>query len=258
MNEVNVSVINQRGISMVEIMIGLLISSILIGGVVQIFASNKQTYHLQDELSRVQESGRIAMEILQRSIRGAGFDNVTGAFVPATTIDGASDSIHIISSGNIGCLGPAVVNDIFTITNVGTTNSLACSAAGAAPQPLIDNVQTMQFLYGVDDDGNRTADRYVNATTVNAGLLWNSVVSVRVGLLLGTSPLEQRSRMILTPMTFATVAANPLLAIFDVDNDGVPELFDTDGDGVPDTNVAQDNRLYRVFTSTITLRNRVP
>lgn len=257
MNEVNVSMINQRGISMVEILIGLLISSILIGGVIQIFASNKQTYHLQDELSRVQENGRIAMEILQRSIRGAGFDNITGAFVPATTTDGASDSIHIISSGNNGCLGPAVVNDIFSITAVGTTNSLSCSANGNI-QPLIDNVQTMQFLYGVDDDGNRTADRYVNATTVNAGPLWNSVVSVRVGLLLGTSPLEQRSRMILTPMTFATVAANPLLAIFDVDNDGIPELFDSDGDGVPDTNVAQDNRLYRVFTSTITLRNRVP
>ncbi len=245
---------------MIEIMIGLLISSILIGGVIQVFVSNKQTYHLQDELSRVQESGRIAIEILQRSIRGAGFNNAAGAFVPATTIDGANDSIHIVSAGNIGCLGPNVVNDLFSVTNIGTTNSLSCTrvGAGAAAQPLIDNVQNMQFLYGVDDDGNRGADRYINATAVNAAGIWGSVVSVRVGLLLSTSPRQDRSRMILQPMIFANVAANPLLAIFDTDNDGTPELFDSDGDLVPDTNVAQDNRLYRIFTSTITLRNRVP
>ncbi len=234
---------------MIEILIALLLSSILIGGVIQVFVSNKQTYYLQDELSRVQENGRFALEILQRSIRGAGFNNAAvGAFNAANTVDGANDSIHILSAGTIGCMGGTVVSDIFDIAG----NSLRCSAAGVAPAPLIDNVITMQFLYGVDDDATRTADRYINATAVNAAGLWGSVVSVRVGLVLATSPREERSRMALQPMTFATVAANPLLSIFDTDDDGTPDIF---GPGII---TAPDNRLYRVFTSTITLRNRVP
>ena len=241
---------------MIEILIALLLSSILIGGVIQVFVSNKQTYYLQDELSRVQENGRFALEILQRSIRGAGFNNAAvGAFNTATTVDSLidstgvpNDSIHILSAGTIGCMGGPVVNDQFDIDS----NTLRCSVVGAAPAPLIDNVINMQFLYGVDDDATRTADRYINATAVNAAGLWGSVVSVRVGLVLATSPREERSRMALQPMTFATVAANPLLSIFDTDDDGTPDIF---GPGII---TAPDNRLYRVFTSTITLRNRVP
>jgi len=240
---------------MIEILIALLLSSILIGGVIQVFVSNKQTYYLQDELSRVQENGRFALEILQRSIRGAGFNNAGNAFTPATTFDGPSDSIHIVSAGTIGCMGGLVVNDQFFISvpppPALPTSRLTCNGNGTV-QPLIDNVVTMQFLYGIDDDGTRTANRYRNATFVNGAGLWGSVVSVRVGLVLATSPRQDRSRMALQPMTFATVAANPLMSIFDTDDDGTPDIF---GPGII---TAPDNRIYRVFTSTITLRNRVP
>ncbi len=253
----------QQGISLIEIMIGLLLSLVLVGGVIQIYISNKQTYFLQDELSRLQENGRFATEILQRVIRGAGFQNGQ-AFVTATTTDsatGSSDQIQVIQVSNTTCLGldpaggpPGVVNDRFFID---VNNNLACQG-DAATQPLIENVDEMQILYGVDADGNRTADRYINATAVNAAGLWSTVVSVRIGLLLSTSIRDERSRMVPQPQNFGTVAASPMLAIFDTDNDGTPDLFDTDGDGAADSNVAQDNRLYRIYTTTVALRNRVP
>ena len=54
-------------------MISLLIGAFLIGGVLQIFFSTKQTYRVQESVSRIQENGRFAMDFLMNDIRMAGF-----------------------------------------------------------------------------------------------------------------------------------------------------------------------------------------
>ncbi|MCP1676630.1 type IV pilus assembly protein PilW [Natronocella acetinitrilica] len=64
---------HQAGLSIVEIMVALLISSILLLGVVTIFSSTRQTYDVQQSLSRIQENGRFAQYFLQSEIRMAGF-----------------------------------------------------------------------------------------------------------------------------------------------------------------------------------------
>ncbi|MDO9240573.1 MAG: prepilin-type N-terminal cleavage/methylation domain-containing protein, partial [Methylicorpusculum sp.] len=63
----------QSGMTLVEIMISLLIGAILLGGVLQIFISTKQTYRMQEGLSRLQENARFAMEFLTFDIRMAGY-----------------------------------------------------------------------------------------------------------------------------------------------------------------------------------------
>jgi type IV pilus assembly protein PilW len=63
----------QTGMTLIEIMIALLIGAFLLGGVLQIFISSKQTYRMQENLSRLQENGRFAMEFLSRDIRMAGY-----------------------------------------------------------------------------------------------------------------------------------------------------------------------------------------
>lgn len=74
----------QRGLTLVEIMVAITISLILLGGVVQIFTGNKQTYRKTEELSRVQENGRFAMDHLAREIRMADFWGCSNASVPVT------------------------------------------------------------------------------------------------------------------------------------------------------------------------------
>ena len=41
--------IRQRGISLIELMIGMVISLLLIAGMVSLFVANKQTYRYNDE-----------------------------------------------------------------------------------------------------------------------------------------------------------------------------------------------------------------
>lgn len=63
----------QRGLSLIELMIAVLISMLLIGGTIQIFISNKATYRLTEAQSRLQENARFAIMFLTRDIRMAGF-----------------------------------------------------------------------------------------------------------------------------------------------------------------------------------------
>lgn len=62
----------QRGFNIVELMVALSLSSLMLLGVLQIFDSNKQTGNLTNTYARVQENGRMAIEILVRDIRMAG------------------------------------------------------------------------------------------------------------------------------------------------------------------------------------------
>jgi type IV pilus assembly protein PilW len=62
-----------RGFSIVELMVAMVITLILLAGIGQIFLSSKKSYNLQDSLSRMQESGRYAMDTLTQDLRRAGY-----------------------------------------------------------------------------------------------------------------------------------------------------------------------------------------
>lgn len=63
----------QRGLSIVELMIALLLAALLTTGLVQIFTSNSQTSRVNGASARVQESGRLASDIMARVIRNAAY-----------------------------------------------------------------------------------------------------------------------------------------------------------------------------------------
>jgi type IV pilus assembly protein PilW len=65
--------LKQRGLSLVELMIAITLGLILLTGVMQVFLSSKNVFSSQQALSRIQESGRLAIEFLSRDIRMAGF-----------------------------------------------------------------------------------------------------------------------------------------------------------------------------------------
>lgn len=63
----------QAGISLVEVMIAMLLGIFLLGSVVQFFVSSRQSNRVHEATSRMQETGRMALEIMARDIRMADF-----------------------------------------------------------------------------------------------------------------------------------------------------------------------------------------
>ncbi len=68
----------------------------------------------------------------------------------------------------------------------GNGNSLYVNSNAAANE-IVQGVEDFQVLYGVNDDTDLGADRYVTANNVtNGGRTWNDVVSARITLRLNT------------------------------------------------------------------------
>ncbi len=64
---------HQHGISLVEVLVALVISLFLLAGIVQVYVANKASYAFTSSISRIQENGRYAMEVMARELRMAGF-----------------------------------------------------------------------------------------------------------------------------------------------------------------------------------------
>jgi type IV pilus assembly protein PilW len=64
---------NQKGFSIVELMVALLLGLFLVTGVTGMYVSSKQTYRMTDNISRLQESMRFSLEFLSQDIRMAGY-----------------------------------------------------------------------------------------------------------------------------------------------------------------------------------------
>jgi type IV pilus assembly protein PilW len=269
MNYRNPHTLRERGFSLVEIMVALAISLLLIGGVLQIFLSSKQAYRAQDNLSRVQENGRFATDYLGRHVRLAGY-RADLSKTPAITFpagseaivgtnddaDGGNDikdgtdviTVRFESDGTMrDCLGSLIApnrlgTNVLRISSV--TNDQVCTtpagqqicqnpplctviaAQGAdRTETIVEDVENMQILFGEDTDGNRVADRYLPAGA--AGLDMNRVVSIRISLLLQT--MENNLADAPQPYNY---------------------------NGATTTPPTGDLRLRRVYTNTVTLRNR--
>ena len=99
-----------------------------------------------------------------------------------------------------------------------------------APVEMADGVENMQLVYGVDNNNDQSVDAYLLADAVGA-LNWGNVLSVQINLLM-ESDIDR-------------IADQPQSYVF---FDGTP------GSMAPV--VPADNRLRRVFSSTVTIRNR--
>jgi type IV pilus assembly protein PilW len=63
----------QRGFSLVELMIAMTIGFIVLAGIGYLYVESRQAFRSMDNLSRMQESARYALEIIARDIRMAGY-----------------------------------------------------------------------------------------------------------------------------------------------------------------------------------------
>lgn len=65
--------IRQCGFSLVEIMIGMVLALVLLGGLISLIVQSSKAHGVHTRLARVQENARFAVELLARDLRMAGY-----------------------------------------------------------------------------------------------------------------------------------------------------------------------------------------
>ena len=125
----------QSGMTLIEIMIALLIGVFLIGGVIQIFLSTKKSYRTQESLSRIQENGRFALELMDHDIRLAGYLGCSPATTTNPVVIANSPLVAPVAHAGI----PAVVA-AHTITGGDDKTSFASPNPATSSSPLATSV----------------------------------------------------------------------------------------------------------------------
>jgi len=270
----------QRGVSLIELMVSIVIGLLLVVVVVQLYLGSARTSQTQDAASRLDSNGRFALESIVRMVRMSGYRNWggmqstppgyagTGDFV-VQGVDGAavatnySDTLTIRLAGSgtaigvadgtvVDCLGnplPEIATwadrftNTFAVRSVGGSLELTCDIGGG-PVTLVTGIASFQALYGVDTTGgDRAPDLWASATSVTAAGQWASVVAVKVSLLVEG---DANSR--------GAEADSAVYRLFDVNYVPGPDL----GTVFNAASQSADfrNRLHKIYTTTIFLRNR--
>ena len=92
-NESTLRPSKQGGVTLLELLIAVVVALLLLGGLIQVYLSNKQSYNAQEQLARMQESGRFAMDLVTTDLRRSGYW-------------GGSVAINRIERGNPGHEAP--------------------------------------------------------------------------------------------------------------------------------------------------------
>jgi len=210
----------QRGLSLIELMIGVVLALFLVGGVAVIEQSMRGAYGDQASLNQLQDNERLAMTLMNDVIQAAGYfpnptSNTAASVFPAsgsfsqqqqviTGTTGASppgDTISVRYStdgteGLLDCTGSTVTAPgNLTYTFAITSGALTCSVNGGTAIPLVTGVTNMTVLYGVKTGtGNSTPsiDTYLSANQMTTSNWWTTVRSVRVSITF-TNPLANQA-----------------------------------------------------------------
>jgi len=107
----------QSGVTLIELMIAMVIGLFLVGGVLQVFSSARQTYRVHDATSRMQEGGRMALEVLARDIRMADFWGcASNSINMVNNLDTAGTGyVDFVTGGVVGTDGGGMAPDSITL-----------------------------------------------------------------------------------------------------------------------------------------------
>jgi prepilin-type N-terminal cleavage/methylation domain-containing protein len=178
------SIYNKRGVTLIELLVVLVISSVVMAGVYRLFISQSKAYTVQDQVAEVQQSIRSAMEILLRDLRMTGFDDdntlstvtivnpidnplsdtsikVNYEYYDTTDLTYKKYTVAYWRDASSNLMRELSINDVVTNTDI-----------------LLENVNVLNFTYGIDTNSDGAVESWVSA----AGVGSNKVIAVRVTL----------------------------------------------------------------------------
>jgi type IV pilus assembly protein PilW len=166
----------ERGVTLIELLVTLVISSIVVAGIYRVFIAQSKAYTVQDQVAEVQQTVRSALDILLRDLRMAGYDDdspnspiaITTPIVYPVADSSITVSYAYYDSGTasyqrhtVQYWRDAPTSRLFRLLTVDDV---------AQPQEiLLENVDAFNLTYGVDENEDGAMDgAWVSAANVGA------------------------------------------------------------------------------------------
>lgn len=162
---------NNKGFTLTEVLIALVIGLILISGVTATYIAQNRSYVAQESVSEVNTQSKIAHDLIANSIRGAGFG--TPDDMDEDPVNGLSDIIIPFDSD----AAPDAVTVVGGFRMIGTIWPSGVGPGGACPDYLEMEDSTLDIILSGTTEPNTTDRRhltldgiqYVQATSVASG-----------------------------------------------------------------------------------------
>jgi type IV pilus assembly protein PilW len=178
-------IFDKKGVTLIELLIGLIISGIVVAGFYRLFITQTKTYAVQDQIAEVQQGIRSSMEILLRDLRMTGFDDdnihSTVAITNPIAYPLKDDAITV----NYEYYDKSTSRyEKYAVAYWRETNSSRLirqritDDVGGPKDILLENVGALNFTYGIDANEDGVVDDWVSAVDVGS----KKVIAVRVTL----------------------------------------------------------------------------
>lgn len=214
----------QRGLSLLELMVAMLLGLIVVAAVFNIYVGTSKSQRFTSGLMALQEDGRFGLSTLQRGLRLAGFSEALDFdAIDLARSDGSRITVRAQQPFDCNGADTAATGGVAenTYAHVAADETITCGG-----NVLVENVEAFRVLYGLDTGTDGTPDRFVpHAAAAAAGV--DRVVALRFAMLVNSGDTSVRSRdRALTHVVLDTLQSR------------------------------DDRRVREVFSSTVKLRNR--
>lgn len=261
----------QHGLTLIELMVSMVVGLVLMGGVVQVFKTNKGSNLFSQGLAEMQDNGSYALEFVSNQIGQIGYvpawnnlgqvsdlnsDGIKnrldmemwayGATAPIVGSEGSGTASDAITT-NIyidpqnpapkNCVGAAVSTpgNFTGPPGWGVTNAIAVNSVNSTLTcngvAVAEGVENMQILYGVDTSVPSDGN-------VDRYMRWSQVFA---------PPVDWRARIIAVRVALLVASHDPVTPVA---NSNTKNLLGTV------VGPWTDRRLRTVYTATIRLHNR--
>jgi len=156
----NVRPVKQRGITLIEVMIAMVLALLLLGGTVSMFIANKRIYREQEEMARMQENARFAIGMIVHDIRMSGYT-------------GCADDPRAVQNHVNGATGANILafdNAVEGSENGGNWAPGGSTDVTGSMLPGTDGI-TVRYL---DDTGLKVKPPFMTTTAADLHILTNN------------------------------------------------------------------------------------
>ncbi|MBM4339126.1 MAG: prepilin-type N-terminal cleavage/methylation domain-containing protein [Deltaproteobacteria bacterium] len=194
----------ENGITLIELLVALVIFSLVIAGTYRLFIAQSRAHTVQERVVETQQTIRSAMEILLRDLRMTGFDSdspdskmdIVTPLIAGTdqiTIDYEFDNTTQYSIRYRRHEG-SLKRQLTTIKDDG-------SSVAGAEEILLENVEELNFTYGVDTNDDFAMEGGWVQAGATAGL---RVVAIKARLTARPQQLAPEDQKMMSPRTLET------------------------------------------------------